>query len=230
MNSKKKTAKKGISKKGQLKNKLDLNFKPRKCLLNNTEIKVKRLQKSPIKLDYEPHNCKQEEVNEDVSLWGNSLPYEILFKIFKLFSFTIKGDVRRLNNLKFVSRQWCQVASDMRLWHHLDLSMFSFRTSVKRILNSRIKLDYLVKLNLNHMKEFTCDHLYQILSNCNPLVLKELNLAHCEKIQVSKSNMNFLRVIGEKCPSLNSLDLSGMKVYLNLITKKLSEFLICFFN
>jgi len=125
---------------------------------------------------------------------------------------------------------WCQVASDMRLWHHLDLSMFSFRTSVKRILNSRIKLDYLVKLNLNHMKEFTCDHLYQILSNCNPLVLKELNLAHCEKIQVSKSNMNFLRVIGEKCPSLNSLDLSGMKVYLNLITKKLSEFLICFFN
>ena len=211
MNSKLKTSKKSISKRKKLEKKLDLNFKPRKCILDKkSEMKVKRLQKSPVKLEL--NYDRKQNTEDQVSLWANSLPYEILFKIFNQFSYTIKGDVRRLNSLKLVCRQWCHVASDMRLWHHLDLSMFTYRTSVKRILNSKIKLDYLVKLSLNQMKEFTCDNLNQILSNCNPHMLKELSLAHCEKIHVSKSSMNFLKVIGEKCPYLSSLDLSGMKV------------------
>lgn len=210
-----KATKKGISKRKRFQKKLDLDFKPKKCILDRSDCKspIKRLQKHPIKLDYDSESGVRSEPDaNETSLWANFVPYEIMFKIFKQFSFMIQGDVRKLNSLKLVCRQWCRVASDERLWHYLDMSAFSFKSSVKRILSTPRQFDYLVKLNLNHMKEFTCDNLNQILSRCNPNVVKELNLACCDKIQVSKKNMNFIHVIGKNCPNLSSLNLTGLKV------------------
>ena len=42
--------------------------------------------------------------------------------------------------------------------------------------------------------------------------MKELKLANCEKITVSKINLNFVKLISDYCPKLTSLDLTGMKV------------------
>ena len=130
-------------------------------------------------------DTKVSTIIQHESNWSNCLPHEILFKIFKYHSFNAQGDIRKINNLKLVCKQWCLVASDQRLLHSLDLSKFTIKSSLKRILKIK-KFEYLVSLNVNSLKEFTCDNLEQILTNCNPINLKELNVANCEKITTSK--------------------------------------------
>ncbi len=203
MNIKNKTTRNKLKK--CLQKKLDLDFKPTKKF---QKPEVKRLQKRHWS-DIKNENCDKNLVLS--SNWSDVVPYEILFKIFDYYTHTIDGDIRKLNNLKIVCKHWNHVASDERLMHSLNISKFNLKASIKRLLNQKT-FNYLASLNLSNLKDFTCDNLDSILSKCNPIHMKELKLANCEKITVSKINLNFVKLISDYCPKLTSLDLTGMKV------------------
>lgn len=182
-----------------LKRKLDLDFKPLKRIRLNKATPV-------LKLATQTESPLEKLSNE----WSSQLPDEILFKIFKYYSYIVHGDIRKLNTLKLVSKQWRTVASDLRLWHHIDMSKLCFKLSIRRVLNAP-SFSYLTKLDLNNLKELTCDDLFKVLSRSNA-GLRELNLANCSKIAESKQNLNLLKIIADLCPYLSVLNLTGMKV------------------
>jgi len=145
------------------------------------------------------------------------------------------GDLNKIKILKNVCRYWGEVAEDPKLWHHVNIltslllpvgnqhtpnnikEAAKFETKLNKFVRIAVmhkKFDYLSNLDLSSCGYLTCDHLEAILAACNSDVLSTLNLSHCKKIYSTKyeTEASYEKVIGDSCPKLISLNLTGMHV------------------
>lgn len=86
----------------------------------------------------------------------------------------------------------------------------------------RNKFHFIVKLNLSYLCYLTCDLFDDILSNCNTSLLKEIDLTHCKRINVTKRDLLFEKCIADKCTNLTSLNLTGLDVNIKRLLKFLN--------
>lgn len=179
--------------------------------------------------------------------WADGLPYEILLQIFRYHALmNCNGNMRELNKIKNVCKNWSIVANDAKLWHNLKFStlleqeftsnttdkitiqqnVFKIETKIKSLCSNadlKANFNYIRILDLSDLYFLTCDHLELILSNCNSKNIFDLSLANCKKINNSNENKLFENVIADYCQNLNYLNLSGLLV--NLLFISLNQFM-----
>jgi hypothetical protein len=172
--------------------------------------------------------------------WSRRIPYEILLKIFSDFIRRSNGDLRKLDEFKKVCKLWSWVADDAKLYGSVDLSTHSalhnsslnnkssvqmnkFAARLRKLLNlEREKFKFITELNLNRLTCLTYDSFESMLKNyCNSAQLKYLNISNCKKLNHSSLRKDlepsFERLIGDSCPNLTRLDMSGLDKHLTLL-------------
>lgn len=66
----------------------------------------------------------------------HQLPYEILLKIFKYLTCSTYGNLNQITSLQSVCKYWKEVASDAKLWHHVNFSL-SFQLASKQASSNK---------------------------------------------------------------------------------------------
>lgn len=158
------------------------------------------------------------------------------------------GNIRELNKIKNVCKNWSIVANDAKLWHNLKFSslleqeltsnttdkitiqqnVLKIETKIKSLCSNvdvKTKFNYIRILDLSDLNFLTCDHLELILSNCNSKYIFDLSLANCKKINNSSENKLFENVIADYCQNLNYLNLSGLMVNYSFLNKNVQFYL-----
>jgi hypothetical protein len=158
------------------------------------------------KLNNLRHVCKfWYSVGSDPRLWhhvhlASFAPSNLLLSTSVLFEVSFKSKENKAKDdlcQKFISKVVKQAAS------------FSF---LEKKSASRSNFKYTKSLNLSLLCYLNCDILQMLLSNFDSNVLKSLNLSFCKRIYMSNAELNFFSVIGDNCPNLNILDMTGNEI------------------
>ncbi|CAL8143703.1 unnamed protein product [Orchesella dallaii] len=144
--------------------------------------------------------------------WGDNLPENVLENIFSQ-GISDEGCIPFLVRVSKVSRLWRKVASNPKMWTHVDLSS----SRVKDVYRSERNLVYFLENRFFHAKHLNLGGWSSALTNgaIDVLVrcckdLESLGLSSCQKLTGPN-----LKTITESCKCLQRLDLSTVSTTYN---------------
>ncbi|KAI0232667.1 F-box/LRR-repeat protein 6 [Lamellibrachia satsuma] len=145
---------------------------------------------------------------ENSGFWGETVPPELLLKIFEHVVDT-SGSLPFLCRAAKVCRLWHRTACHPRLWKKVDLS-YGWVKSTEATLSwlSENRLSRTTDINLSTWKSLTLtgfQYLCSILTaHCH--MLRAINLSYCVKLTSAA-----IRLLADRCPNLTSVDLSSLQ-------------------
>ncbi|ODN06469.1 F-box/LRR-repeat protein 6 [Orchesella cincta] len=144
--------------------------------------------------------------------WGDNLPENVLENIFS-HGISDEGCIPFLVRVSKVSRLWRKVASNPKMWTHVDLST----ARVKDVYRSERNLVYFLENRFFHAKHLNLGGWSSALTNgaIDVLVrcckdLESLGVSSCQKLTGPN-----LKTITESCKCLQRLDLSAISTTYN---------------